>query len=413
LGYDHVVLDARSVILSILKVWLPGGFVEEAQMCVRLGLATVLSTAVMLTVESAGAQPPGQDVLLTGGYRDHIVSVAGGHIDWTGGYILAEGVGYAEGVDKQQELLAERAATVIAARNALAIAKGIRLDAWAAVGDMREGLVRLEGVVKGHEVVSSHWDPAAQPPECRVEVRVPLWGVKSVASLYANSLRAQPRRRRAPRRPIPARHADVSDFVLVLDARGLDLKPCLFPCLVEDSGRVIYDVYAAEPQMAAHSALFRFVESGEPYEVMETRLRARPRGRVVFAKLQNEPGQEAERAGGPPEPTTKPATQPTTQPVPETRRRAKRRLLLKGIDVSGPGKTQLVLTQEDVDKLYESPEGVSAIRNAQVLVVVDAAAAGTEGRLWSLPQDALAAISAPTWSLPPICPSPICTRASH
>lgn len=382
-------------------------------MWARLGLAMLVPIAVMLAAESAGAQSPGHGAALTGGYRDHIVPVAGGHIDWTGGFILAEGVSYAQGVDKQQELLAERAATVVAARNALAIAKGIRLDAWTTIGETREGLILLEGVIKGHKVVASQWDPSAEPPECRVELRVPLWGVKSVASLYANTLRAQPRRRTAPRRPIPAGRADISDFVLVLDARGLELNPCLFPCLVEDSGRVIYDVYAAEPQMAAREALFRFVESGDPYEVIGTRLRARLGWRVLFARLRSDPAQEAHRLGGPPEATTKPGAPPTTRPAPETRRRAKRRLLLQGIDVSGPGQTQLVLTREDVDRLYESPEGVSALRNAQVLVVVDAAAAGTEGRLRSLPHDALAAISAPTWTPPAIYPSLIYTRASR
>ncbi|UCG32913.1 MAG: hypothetical protein JSU68_14765, partial [Phycisphaerales bacterium] len=353
------------------------------------------------------------EVLLTEGFLDHIVWTEGGRIDWTGGFILAEGVGYAQGVDKQQELLAERAATVVAARNALAIAKGIRLDAWTTVGDVRDGLIRLEGVVKGHKVVASHWDPNAKPPECRVELRVPLWGVKSVASLYAGTLRAQHGRRTARRRPVPDSRADVSDFVLVLDARGLKLNPCLFPCLVEDSGKIVYDVYVAEPQMVTRQALFRFVESGDPYEVMETRLRARLGARVLFIKLRSDPAQKAHQLGSQPEPATKPSTQPTTQPAPMTRRRAKRRLQLQGIDVSGPGKTQLVLTREDVDRLYGSPEGVSALRNAQVLVVVDAAAAGTEGRLWSLPDGALAAISAPTWSQPIICPSPIYTRVSH
>ena len=41
-------------------------------------------------------------VILTGGFADHIEPGAGGHIDWTNGYIFGQGVGYGQGTDKQQ-----------------------------------------------------------------------------------------------------------------------------------------------------------------------------------------------------------------------------------------------------------------------------------------------------------------------
>ena len=190
-------------------------------------------TAVLAAGPVRAQQATTNDSPLIGGFADHLVAAQGGRIDWTNGYILADGLGYAEGVDKQQELLAERAATVVAARNALAIAQGIRLDAWAAVGDAPDGQVRLEGIVKGHKIIDSRWQPQADPPSCHVVLRVPLWGIKSVASVFSKSQSIRLRRAPAGRSRLPFSRAEVSDFVLVVDARGLKLTPCLFPCLVE------------------------------------------------------------------------------------------------------------------------------------------------------------------------------------
>ncbi len=75
-------------------------------------------------------------------------------------------------------------------------------------------------------------------------------------------------------------------------------------------------------------------------------------------------------------------SQPTTRPVGKSRRRAKRRMVVRAVAVAGGGKTEVVLTQEDVDRIRRSPEGASALRQAQVVIVVNSAAAGTEGRLW-------------------------------
>ena len=73
----------------------------------------------------AGAQQATtNDSPLIGGFADHLVAAQGGCIDWTNGYILADGLGYAEGVDKQQELLAERAATTTPATPATAVGCG-------------------------------------------------------------------------------------------------------------------------------------------------------------------------------------------------------------------------------------------------------------------------------------------------
>jgi hypothetical protein len=56
-------------------------------------------------------------------------------------------------------------------------------------------------------------------------------------------------------------------------------------------------------------------------------------------------------------------------------------MVVRAAGASGKEKTEVVLTREDVDRIRRSPEGANALKKAQVVIVVDSAAAGTEGRL--------------------------------
>jgi len=62
----------------------------------------------------------------------------------------------------QQKALAIRAAETAAERNALAVTQGIRIDEKGRVSDLRDGKVRVEGVLKGYQVVKTEW-PASAP----------------------------------------------------------------------------------------------------------------------------------------------------------------------------------------------------------------------------------------------------------
>ena len=57
-------------------------------------------------------------------------------------------------------------------------------------------------------------------------------------------------------------------------------------------------------------------------------------------------------------------------------------MVVRAAGASGEEKTEVVLSREDVDRIRRSPEGANALRQAHVVIVVDSAAAGTEGRLY-------------------------------
>jgi hypothetical protein len=341
-------------------------------------IVVVAGALVLWTVSIQAKQPGSNDApILTGGFQDHLEPVEAGRIDWANGYILAEGIGRATGSSEQERLMARRAGEVIAARNALAMAGGIRIDANGRVGQVRDGLVRVRGWLRGHKVVETHWLAGADPPECKVTLRVPLWGVRGLSSLFLSSHRARLARSVGRRLALVVSTADVSDFALVLDARGRGLSPCLFPEILDADGKVLYDLKTLSADVAQQHPPARYVESALDFEQLQAAMESNRRIWFMLASAapQDPPGNIGI---GRQQTTSQPTDKPSTAP---SKRRAKRRMAVRVAKVAGGQKTQLVLTQEDAQRLRRSPEAASALKNAQVLVVVDAPAAGSEGRL--------------------------------
>ncbi|UCG17035.1 MAG: hypothetical protein JSV19_03185 [Phycisphaerales bacterium] len=334
---------------------------------------------------------------LPAAFRPHVQPVKRGRIDWLAGYIIAHGTGLAEGRDHQNQLLAQRAATLDAAANALAISLGIRVDAKGRTGDVRNGRVLLTGVVKGHETIDVQWFPSETPPRSRVSLRVPLWGVKGVASIFYDQQRTAVRRRPPARVPLAIDRVDVSDSVLIIDARGLGLDPCLCPLVIDGSGRVLHDVNRLQDTEVKHGPVVRYVETDLQFEQLsdgggESDPLVAPDHPT--AHLASYPPTDASGA-----PTTRSVSQPSTRPAPgkdKDPRKRRRRVVVKASAVSGQQKTEIVLTRTDAEKLARSPEGASLIRSGRVVVVVDSAAAGIESRRGDEEREALVALSNPS-----------------
>ena len=332
---------------------------------------------------AASASPADEHAVhpdIVAGFAPHRQRCPGGNIDWTGGFIIADGRGIAESMDRQGQLLARRAAEVVAARNALAIAAGINVDAEGCAGDVRNGRVMLEGVIKGHEVVGVKWHFDRKPPEVRVQLRVPVWGVKSVSNVCCDVHRRRIARSGIRRLPLVVDRGDVSDSVLVIDARGTGLEPSLFPVVVTEEEELLHDVGRLSPETARRRPPARFVETDLTFDRLRAGVddgRRRPdrkhrsRARLAsYADPQLPAPPEAQPA----------ATQPSSQPAEHSRRRARRRVVIKAAAASGDRKARIVVTAEDAEKLRRSVEGASLLREGQVVIVVDSAAAGTQGR---------------------------------
>lgn len=325
---------------------------------------------------------------IVAGFLPHVQCSSGGNIDWTAGCILAKGHGFAEGTNNQQQLLARRAAVVDAAANALAIAAGIDVDAHGRAGGLRNGRRRIEGCVKGQQIIDETWTPALVPPRYDVTMRVPLWGVNSVATLFRDDCAHRMTQVESKRMPLVLSDADVSGAVLVIDARGTGLNPCLFPIVAADDGATLYNVTAIAAGAVAKPPV-RYVESDLSFE----RIRAAVERGDDLPGLSNKPAARL-ASSQPADQTPNVATNGIKQADDTTSngnkdddpkddsqpQRKRRRRAVRAVKADGNNNTKIVLTAEDADKLRKDAEGANLLRNADIVVVVDSAAAGIQGR---------------------------------
>ncbi len=355
-------------------------------MTTRVTMATIVAAiATFLTVAPSVADEDEAKTLLPTGFTAHIRPVKSGEVDWATGEIIAEGLGKAQGRSARQ--MAKRGATVVAIRNAMAIALGIKIDTAGNFQNIQDGDVHLKGVVKGHKVVSTEWFPEKNPPECVVRVSVPLWGVEGVSSVVYAAQHSKALLRGGRRVALTAEGADVSNVVLVIDARGAQVDPCLFPTVATDRGDVLYDVASLSKPGEAAPAV-RYVETEMTYEQLQALAKPADTG-VQTARAQRPVAIACGSDGiplswascmAPPASATKPASQPTSKPATQPARKPRRRRVVKAVRTTSKDRSKIVLTKEDADRLRNSAEGASLLRSGQVIVVVDAVAAGIQGR---------------------------------
>jgi hypothetical protein len=358
-----------------------------------------------LCVAVAHAGPYGRPSLPPG-FKPHLAPSPGGQVDWGNGYILAEGKGKAEGKSDNDRMMAKRAAETLAARNALAMAVGLQIDADGKFADVRDGEVRIKGVLKGHEIVSEEWNPNATPPEVVVTLRVPVWGAKGVASVvYTDEVRKA--LGGGKRLTLSTASADVEDAVLVIDARGTKLAPCLFPTVTTPEGAVLYDVGAINEQARGEAPPARYVETTLTYD----RLRAAVEDATLREQVALTTHRPVSASFGLPAPSypilatfalnttvdpsvsfvlfappeaakqpSRPTSQPASAPTSQSSEGPHRRKVVKASGAVGKTATGIVLTKEDAERLRQDPEAAALLRGGQVMVVVDSVAAGIEGR---------------------------------
>jgi hypothetical protein len=362
---------------------------------------------VLLACGPVGADDPDGVWVLPGGFTAHVRAVPGGRVDWAGGTIMAEGLGKAASNTRQDRLMAKRAAEVVAARNALAVAMGLQVDADGRFQDIQGGKIRLRGVVTGKRTVSVEWRPNKMPPECVVTLSVPIWGVKGTASIVYAAQRRKASRR-GQRLALPTTDGGISDEILVIDARGVGVVPCLFPAVIRTDRAVIYDVGMITHLPADARPAVRYVETDLTHEQLQTH-RVGGRGDRWAVALRG--GEVAcgfglaslPISGVPPMPTLmkvsawqrgpagRAASQPTSRPTSRPKW-SRRRRVVKAVKTAGKDNTEIVLTREDADKLRNDPKGAALLRSGQVIVVVDSVAAGIQGRHDGLTDDTFLAL---------------------
>lgn len=193
----------------------------------------------------AGAQPVIQKV----------EAFEGGLINWTDGYIEVSGTSiFNEKFQNQAQRLemAKRGALVVAKANLLEMIQGIYVYRETKVSDMMtesdEIKTKVEGTVKfARQVASKTSDDGVT-----VTVRMPLGGTSGLAPILIDDVIQKGNKMGDPK-SAPVGSADdrsdsnkvdpVKDSLpsFVLDFRGKDFDPRLFPVIVDENGNIVFD----------------------------------------------------------------------------------------------------------------------------------------------------------------------------
>ncbi len=242
-----------------------------------------------------------------------------GKVDWTTGVITAVGIGAPPAQPAnpaQARAMAERAAQVVAYRNLLEAVKGVRVDSTTTVENfmVTSDVIRTEvnGIIQGATVMDKKY-----MSDGSVEVTV---GMKLTGALAETLL---PKGSATPPTAVPGAPAAAGQLYtgLVVDARGLGVRPALAPKILNEDGKEVYG-----------SAWI-----SRDYAVRE--------GMVGYLK--------------------DPAAAQTNPRV------ADKPLMVKAIKASGDARVDTVISNADAAAIQSASQNLSMLEKCRVIILVD------------------------------------------
>jgi hypothetical protein len=277
--------------------------------------------------------------------NDWVEKVNQGSVNWSAGYIEAVGIGAPpdKSVGKiNARPMALRAAKVDAYRNLLEITKGVRVDSATTVKDfaVESDVIntQVEGLVKGAVVVDPQY---MSDGTVEVRVRMPLYGnLSQIIVPLAIAKRKEitppePPPAPAPAEPTtpapvapapaapaaPAPPAPVVYTGMVVDARGIQARPAMSPRVFDEDGKEVYGSANVDREYAVQQGMSGYA-------------------RDLTAAQSNQ--------------------RVTANPV-----------TIKALKTSGPGKSDLIISNADAQQVRASAENASFMKQCKVMIVLD------------------------------------------
>ncbi len=269
-----------------------------------------------------------------------------GKINWTTGWIQATGLGAppATAGPGQARAMAERAAYAVAVRNLLELVKGVRVDSATLVENyiVTNDVIKtqVQGFVRGAQIAKKE---VQADGGVEVTVKIPLWGTDSLITPFLSE-------KSVVSQNLPPESETGEGFTgLVIDARGLGVKPACFPVVLDEKGDVVYGPEIIDRAAAEQNGMAQ-------YQTL-------PKG----ANLSSLFGEGAY--------VVRPVQM---SPVP---REGRRPLKIKGADKAGVLKANILISSDDAKKIREDAQMGGALRRSKVVIVTDPLIGGMEGRV--------------------------------
>jgi len=256
-----------------------------------------------------------------------------GGIDWTHGYIYAVGEGIPmQGIAHkgQARLTAQRASKLDATRNLLEMVKGVQIDSETTVENfmLKSDVIKTQvsGVIKGFQIVQN---PKTQEDytylsdgTVRCTIRVPLNGYGGLAEVLLPSEEADEAEDKKKKKKKKKRKADnIETTGLIINAKGLRVKPSLRPRILDENGNEIYGSSSVDRNYALRYGIVGYLKSVDAAEGHER----------VAAKA----------------------------------------LVVDGLRPEGPARTDVVLAEDEADEVGDLAKQSKLLDQCKVMFVID------------------------------------------
>jgi|GEM_PF-1031209 len=210
-----------------------------------------------------------------------VEKVGEGEIDWENQVIRVKGFGVPRPgtVGPQGRLLAERAAKADAYRNAAAVISGVRVSSETYVKDyVTESdiiLNQIEGFIQG-----GMFEDAKHSPDglCEITLILPLGGINGLARLLSEQAKNDAAKTSPPvistesvihQPKVEPSPDELTYSGVIIDARGLGVKPALYPQIFSVDGFLLYGPTTVDVNSPGITTMIAYSRSHEKALAME------------------------------------------------------------------------------------------------------------------------------------------------
>ncbi|MCF8050272.1 MAG: hypothetical protein K9L59_03480 [Desulfobacterales bacterium] len=331
---------------------------------------------VFLVLAALTALPAAGLCLESPAFSPYVESYGSGWIDWDEMAIYGIGRGMLDRHSGSRPM-ARRAGKIIALQSILKIAAGVHLDDRRSLADMGAGplVIELNALIHFTEHREVFVE-GASAPYYEVVLRSPMTGIQGLTGRLVEALKDRPLKwDKLPKRGGEGPEADDAPW-LVLDARRPaavePLTPALFPKVLTDSGRIVYDLDRVDEEALKQRGMVRYVTMTGPSERLQL---SRPDAAQWLSRLLFP--SPAEAGEDPP-------------------RKKRGRFIVKDVEqVRGLSKTNLVISEQDARSLQAEDASSRILERCRVIVIVSSPVGGVEGRRPVRPSAPMAAVLIP------------------
>jgi len=252
--------------------------------------------------------------LLSAQYYQNLQGMGG--IDWTSGIVRATGIGSPNPnmPPSAQRAGAIEAAKQIALRNLLQMVKGMYLNSETTIENAitTSDVIRsqVEGIVRNFRVIDTRY---LSDGSVEVDVEVPL------SSFYDIIL--PPGQKSGETGAVPSTAIGTAYTGLIIDARGLGVRPALAPKILDELGNEVYGTGYVDREYAIQVGIVGYEKNLD---------RARKNERV-----------------------------------------ADRPLIVKGLKVSGKNQTDIVISNSDAQLIRNAAANLNFLEQCKVMIILD------------------------------------------